>query len=187
MKPKIAFIDCENVDINKHLLTNINQYNEIILFKGAKQHIKACPLPHYTGRVSTVYVGACAKNNLDFHLTMELGRLHETQSLEVEFVIVSGDTGFDGVLAYLSEMGRDTTRVNPTCPKSIKKGCSLAVLKRCKENKVLAKTLPKLINQLGSQLNIYDNEDLITQELVYLREKNYIRVTDDQRIEYSIT
>lgn len=51
------------------------------------------------------------KNNLDFHLAFELGRLCEEKKKEVELVVLSKDSGYDSLIKYINEMGIHTKRI----------------------------------------------------------------------------
>nr|QTX14555.1 hypothetical protein [Klebsiella pneumoniae] len=57
----------------------------------------------------------CQKNNVDFHLVFELGRLSATAPEETIFHIISNDKGYDGVIAELCRAGRRCCRISSPC------------------------------------------------------------------------
>jgi hypothetical protein len=56
-----------------------------------------------------------SKNNVDFHLVFELGRLSATAPEEMIFHIISNDKGYDGVIAELCRAGRRCCRISSPC------------------------------------------------------------------------
>ncbi len=51
------------------------------------------------------------KNNLDFHLAYELGRLCEHYKNDVELIILSKDSGYDSLIKYINESGGHASRI----------------------------------------------------------------------------
>lgn len=51
------------------------------------------------------------KNNLDFHIAYELGERNRCLNTDIEFVIVSNDTGFDNLISYINLKGRLCSRI----------------------------------------------------------------------------
>ena len=179
---KIAFIDLENTLVNN---IDLRDFDAIYVFRGALQQQCAVRLNGYKGKIHIFDVPDCGKNNLDFHLTLQLGRFHEMLSVGTDFVVFSGDKGFDGIINYLSEMGRNITRVNPRM-KKIHTGASLEILINSLKAKTLPRTLPKLANAIGSQLCIYDDPKSIDKELDYLKAHHFIKVGKSQQVTYHL-
>ena len=65
-------------------------------------------------RLVWVKIAGDGKNNLDFHLAFELGRLSEKMGKGIEIVILSKDSGYDSLIKYVNEIGIQTRRIaNP--------------------------------------------------------------------------
>jgi len=54
--------------------------------------------------------GSNEKNSCHF-LSFHLGVAHEQMEEDVEFALISEDTGFDGIIMHLNELGRNAVRV----------------------------------------------------------------------------
>ena len=169
----IALIDLENTPNTSKF--ELSKFDEIIVFKGPHQHKFAVRLTNFTGQITTYDVNEVGHNNLDFHLVLLLGEMHFKNSIEDKFVIISGDKGFDGVIQHLAEQGRSIERINPHSKTNVAQGASKKVLKKLPK-KCLAKTLPKLCNQIGSQLSISDDQNLIEREVAYLTKHKLISI-----------
>ena len=74
----IAFIDYENCSNLTEVALNI--YTELIIFAGAKQNNVALPVNafHEAVRVTLRHVSEVSRNNVDFHLVLELGHVYAT-------------------------------------------------------------------------------------------------------------
>ena len=202
----IALIDFENATNTGEM--DFNNVNEIIIFKGANQLQKAVKLNDFNGHITTINIDKIGKNNLDFHLVFKLGELHYQRSLSDQFHVISGDKGFDDVIYQLCEQGRIAKRIDPHAEKhkrACQSGCGLVhnqkctkpsqlsksdclcldLLKRIPPNN-LAKTLPKLTNQLAN--GIADVDPLqIHQELKWLERNNLIAISGaNQQVIYNI-
>lgn len=110
---KWAFVDYENV--NSLELLRLSDYEWVVLFCGPKDKKLKIDLSTIESgkspRLEIIRLDKSAKNNLDFHLALYLGRYHETVEEAAEFSVVSNDTGFDGVIAYLKNLGRKCKRI----------------------------------------------------------------------------
>jgi len=51
------------------------------------------------------------KNNLDFHLAFELGRLCEQYKNDVELIILSKDSGYDSLIKYINDLKGHVSRI----------------------------------------------------------------------------
>lgn len=198
----IALIDFENATNTDEM--DFTDVDEIIIFKGANQLHKAVKLNGFTGVIDTINIDKIGKNNLDFHLVFKLGELHYQRSLSDQFYVYSGDKGFDDVIDQLCEQGRVAKRVDPhaekhkracvfgrnrSCPRPLqlsKSDCQcLDLLKRIPTNN-LAKTLPKLANQLANGIADVDPVQ-IHRELRWLERNNLIAISGaNQQVIYNI-
>ncbi|EIL6850509.1 hypothetical protein LL742_005103, partial [Escherichia coli] len=70
----IAFIDYENCSNLTEIALNI--YTELIIFAGAKQNNVALPVNSFPEAVKVTlrHVSEVSRNNVDFHLVLELGQ-----------------------------------------------------------------------------------------------------------------
>ncbi len=114
---RIILIDFEN--IQKFDFDNIDTTNtSIAIFVGKSQNKIPFSLVEkaqsFGERLVWVKIAGDGKNNLDFHLAFELGRLSERMDKDVEIVILSKDSGYDSLIRYVNELGITTRRIaNP--------------------------------------------------------------------------
>jgi hypothetical protein len=110
----VHFIDYENV--HKHVpMDRIarGKHQEVILFVGNQQTIPNEWL-RVDYNVTTIRVKRTAKDNLDFHIAMYLGIKQNNTTPDVQFIIWSGDSGFDDLIEHLKEtVGRRIERKDP--------------------------------------------------------------------------
>jgi hypothetical protein len=101
-----AFVDYENTGSLKAI--DLSSYERVLVFCGPnKRTIKFEALPsHRFCRIELIGLASTGSNNLDFHLAFHLGRFHEIAPPEVPFHIVTNDTGFEGLVTHLKELGR---------------------------------------------------------------------------------
>ncbi|MED8790996.1 PIN domain-containing protein, partial [Escherichia coli] len=94
----IAFIDYENCSNLTEISLNI--YTELIIFAGAKQNNVALPVNAFPEAVKVTlrHVSEVSRNNVDFHLVLELGQCVCRYGPEKEYHIVSADKGYDGIV-----------------------------------------------------------------------------------------
>lgn len=87
----IAFIDYENCSNLTEIALNI--YTELIIFAGAKQNNVALPVNAFPEAVKVTlrHVSEVSRNNVDFHLVLELGQCVCRYGPEKEYHIVSAD------------------------------------------------------------------------------------------------
>ena len=110
----VHFIDYENV--HKHVpMDQIarGKHQEVILFVGNQQTIPNEWL-RVDYNVTTIRVKRTAKDNLDFHIAMYLGIAQRNTTPDVQFIIWSGDSGFDDLIEHLKGIaGRRIERKDP--------------------------------------------------------------------------
>jgi hypothetical protein len=114
---RIILIDFENIqklDFDHMDTTD----TEILIFVGRSQNKISFHLVEkaqaFGERLKWLKIAGDGKNNLDFHLAFELGRLCEQYRKDVELVILSKDSGYDSLIKYIKEMGIHTHRIaNP--------------------------------------------------------------------------
>ena len=96
----IAFIDYENCSNLTEISLNI--YTELIIFAGAKQNNVALPVNAFPEAVKITlrHVSEVSRNNVDFHLVLELGQCVCHYGPEKEYHIVSADKGYDGIICF---------------------------------------------------------------------------------------
>jgi hypothetical protein len=111
---RFILIDFENVQkIDLGLVDT--QDTEIIIFVGKSQSKIPFALVQKTqklgDRVRWLKIAGDGKNNLDFHIAFELGRLREKHARDTSFVILSKDSGYDSLIRYVSESGVPVKRI----------------------------------------------------------------------------
>jgi hypothetical protein len=79
----IALVDYENIGTLESV--RLSRYERLILFTGPQQEFIRFPAVTYAGdiSVSVFQVANVSKNNVDFHLVFELGRLREGANKQV--------------------------------------------------------------------------------------------------------
>lgn len=114
---RIILVDFEN--IQKFDFDNIDTTNtNIAIFVGKSQNKIPFSLVEkaqsFGDRLMWVKIAGDGKNNLDFHLAFELGRLCERMDKDVELIVLSKDSGYDSLIRYINELGIKTRRIaNP--------------------------------------------------------------------------
>ncbi len=120
---KLAFVDYENVmSLEKVTLAH---YERVIIFCGKDQNcLTFGKMPTGAGsQLRIVKVPDHGKNNLDFHLAFELGRMHQIEKAEVEFHVLTNDKDLEKLLKHLTLLGRKCRRVGlPSRPEGAKTG-----------------------------------------------------------------
>jgi len=114
---RIILVDFEN--IQKFDFDHIDTtHTDIAIFVGKSQNKIPFSLVEkaqtFGERLAWVKIAGDGKNNLDFHLAFELGRLSERMDKDVELIILSKDSGYDSLIRYINELGIKTKRIaNP--------------------------------------------------------------------------
>ena len=114
---RIILVDFENIqklDFDHIDTTNTN----LAIFVGKSQNKIPFALVEkaqaFGDRLVWVKIAGDGKNNLDFHLAFELGRLCERMDKEIELIVLSKDSGYDSLIRYVNEIGIKTRRIaNP--------------------------------------------------------------------------
>ncbi len=98
----IALVDYENIGTLESV--RLSRYERLILFTGPQQEFIRFPAVTYAGdiSVSVFQVANVSKNNVDFHLVFELGRLSATAPEETIFHIISNDKGYKAAPMVIS-------------------------------------------------------------------------------------
>lgn len=101
-----VFVDYENTGSLEGL--NIAEYERAFVFCGPKNNKIKFGAPPSNGfcRIELIGVTTVGSNNLDFHLAFHLGRFHEVADKNIEFQIISNDSGFNGLVHHLKKIGR---------------------------------------------------------------------------------
>ena len=138
----VHFIDYENV--HKHVpMDQIarGKHQEVILFVGNQQTIPNEWL-RVDYNVTTIRVKRTAKDNLDFHIAMYLGIAQRNTTPDVQFIIWSGDSGFDDLIEHLKGIaGRRIERKDPR-PTTKKAPAKNAPAKKAPPKKAPPKKVP---------------------------------------------
>lgn len=103
----VALIDYENIGTLNNV--PLSSYEEIIIFTGAMQTELRLPAAKLVRDIRIRQVATVSKNNVDFHLVLELGRLSVTAP-ETDFHIISYDKGYDGIVSSLNQSGHPCQR-----------------------------------------------------------------------------
>lgn len=111
---RVILIDYENTQRIDFEQIN-TEGTEIIIFLGKSQNKIPFPIVEKVqtlGKsVRWLKIAGDGKNNLDFHLAFELGRLCEGIGEDAEFIILSKDSGYDALIAYIIENGLNVKRI----------------------------------------------------------------------------
>lgn len=111
---RYLFVDFENVQIFD--LKDMDAGTKVYIFVGRQQKKIPFDLVASAQRkgeaLEWIQISGQGKNALDFHIAFYLGELNQTTAREVEFVVLSKDTGYDPLVQHLSEMGRKCSRIN---------------------------------------------------------------------------
>lgn len=112
---RILLIDFENVQKLDFELIDLTD-TEIIIFVGKSQNRIPFPVVEKTQtlgeRVKWLKIAGDGKNNLDFHIAFELGRLCEKFIKDIELIILSMDSGYDSLMKYINESGISIKRIS---------------------------------------------------------------------------
>lgn len=114
---KVYLVDSENVgDLwVTHILALADEEDEIIVFYTQKSpHMGYDTIRKLLADGREVDFVKCVegKNALDFQLVTELGYRLGSQKEECEYIMVTNDTGFDAVVQYWKNVGKQVKRYN---------------------------------------------------------------------------
>lgn len=110
----VLLIDFENIqDIALDSIDTAS--TEVRIFVGRSQNrvpFEIVTAAQKLGKALTwIKIAGDGKNNLDFHIAFELGRLTSLADRNSEFVVLSKDTGYDSVLDYARSTGIKCRRI----------------------------------------------------------------------------
>ncbi|HVN95634.1 MAG TPA: PIN domain-containing protein [Syntrophorhabdaceae bacterium] len=193
---RVILVDFEN--IQKLDFEHIDTTNtDILIFVGRSQTKIPFQLVEkaqgFGERLKWLKIAGDGKNNLDFHLAFELGRLVEQWNNQVELIILSKDSGYDSLIRYVNDIGVQTKRIaNPAelsdstkqLPTSNFTGTIVANLRKINVQK-LPRTRTTLKKHIASLLRDKANSaeiDLIIEEMFV---KGLLTLTNN-RLKYSM-
>lgn len=112
---RILLIDFENVQKLDFEHIDLSD-TEIAIFVGKSQNRIPFPVVEKTQvlgeRVRWLKIAGDGKNNLDFHIAFELGRLCEKFKKDIELIILSMDSGYDSLMRYINDSGIPIKRIS---------------------------------------------------------------------------
>jgi hypothetical protein len=172
MGQNVVLIDCENVQPQK--LDGLAHENlRVLVFVGANQaklsFDTAASLQPLGDRAKYVRIAGSGRNALDFHIAYYVGRL-AAEDPSARFHIVSGDSGFDPLIAHLVSQGIAAARAksvsdidvgarsNGRTPTEL----SALVIRKLQQPKA---TKPRTIKTLSSHIPFLLNEQLSGEEI----------------------
>lgn len=116
---RIILVDFENIQKFDFEHIDTTETN-VAIFVGKSQNKIPFALVEkaqsFGERLAWVKIAGDGKNNLDFHLAFEMGRLCERMELgqSIELIVLSKDSGYDSLIRYVNELGIKTRRIaNP--------------------------------------------------------------------------
>ncbi len=106
-----GFVDYENTGSLEAI--DISKYQRVFVFLGPKNTKLKLGEVSSVGfcTLELISLSTMGPNNLDFNLAFHLGRFHEIAEEEVEFHVISNDSGFNGLINHLKGIGRKCKRV----------------------------------------------------------------------------
>lgn len=112
-KTRIALIDYENIGSLEGV--SLHDFDKVLFFTGAKQENIKIPVTALSSTISLRIIPATevSKNNVDFHLVLELGQLTALSGDTSHFSVISRDKGYDGIITRLNAAGISCTRFTP--------------------------------------------------------------------------
>ena len=111
---RVILIDFEN--IQKLDLEPIDTPDtDIVVFVGKSQNKIPFHLVEKAqtmgNRIKWLKIAGDGKNNLDFHIAFELGRLSERSQKDISLIVLSKDSGYDSLIKYINDAGIPTKRI----------------------------------------------------------------------------
>ena len=135
-KTRIALIDYENIGSLEGV--SLHDFDKVLFFTGAKQENIKIPVTSLSSAISVCIIPATevSKNNVDFHLVLELGQLTALSGDTSHFSVISRDKGYDGIIARLKAAGISCTRFSPAlpAPQPVKDTASTMKVMKAKEH-----------------------------------------------------
>ena len=111
---RIVLIDFENIQkVDLGLIDATG--TDIMVFVGRSQNKIPFSIVEKAqsmgDRIKWLKIAGDGKNNLDFHIAFELGRLSQRLEKDVQLIILSKDSGYDSLIGYINEMGVQAKRI----------------------------------------------------------------------------
>ena len=111
---RFILIDFENIQkIDFQFIDVVD--TEVVIFVGKSQNKIPFSIVEKAqalgSSVKWIKIAGDGKNNLDFHIACELGRISERLQADVELIVLSKDNGYDSLIAYLSSSGIRVRRI----------------------------------------------------------------------------
>ncbi|EMQ3917134.1 TPA: NYN domain-containing protein [Escherichia coli] len=135
-KTRIALIDYENIGSLEGV--SLHDFDKVLFFTGAKQENIKIPVTSLSSAISVCIIPATevSKNNVDFHLVLELGQLIALSGDTSHFSVISRDKGYDGIISRLKAAGISCTRLSPAlpAPQPVKDTASTMKVMKAKEH-----------------------------------------------------
>lgn len=135
-KTRIALIDYENIGSLEGV--SLHHFDKVLFFTGPKQENIKIPVTCLSSAISVRIIPATevSKNNVDFHLVLELGQLTALAGDTSNFSVISRDKGYDGIIAHLKAAGISCARISPALPvtQSVKETDSTMKVMKSKEH-----------------------------------------------------
>ena len=180
----VLFVDYENIQkIDVDLIDK--KTTEIVLFVGADQNRIPFNLVEraqsFGPNLRWQKIAGKGKNNLDFHIAYKLGELNQTSESDVDFIVLSKDTGYDPLIRFISQTGRRCTRIKNVAELH-QKGASLpesqltaTVLENLR--KIEAKKRPRSRKTLRSHIVALLKEKAKPNEIDEIMEELFVKET----------
>ncbi len=179
-----GFVDYENTGTLEGV--SINEYNRLFVFCGPKnKKIKFGELSSTKFcQIELLGIKTTGANNLDFHIAFYLGRFQESASKDIEFHIISNDTGFNGLVNHLKKIGRKCKRISTKAPNldttigiELNDGAALVISRLAQmDEKKRPKEKSSLVNWINSQCKLIKPE--VVSEKIYEELKLSAKITD---------
>jgi hypothetical protein len=111
---RIVLIDFENIQkVDLGLIDAAG--TDIMVFVGRSQNKIPFSIVEKAqsmgDRIKWLKIAGDGKNNLDFHIAFELGRLFQRLEKDVQMIILSKDNGYDSLIGYINETGGQARRI----------------------------------------------------------------------------
>ena len=111
---RFILIDFENMQKIDFDLIDTDD-TDIAIFVGRSQGKIPFPLVQKTqklgDRVKWLKIAGDGKNNLDFHIAYELGRIREKYQKDIDLIVLSKDSGYDSLISYIKDSGVTARRI----------------------------------------------------------------------------
>lgn len=210
MVDNYILIDFENIQPKAEALSFLEDSRyKILIFIGAKQTVsidRVNTIQPLGKRAQYIQIKNSGKNALDFHIAYYLGML-ACQKPESMFYVVSKDTGYDALLAYMrthklkaqrvddiSKIGQQpiakTKSVNPVLTLPVVDEIVQASMQKGLEKlKTMGNSRPRLVKTLTTTLKSTFRDILSDQQLSdliqLLQQKQYISISGQNKISYN--